>query len=76
MSGRAVAEFTTARATLRLVVGGWRFWYFYPERIYPYPVYVPPATVEQQPPPVPVRLPPPQNWYFYDNPQGCYPYGA
>ena len=51
-------------------------WYFYPAPIYPYPTYVPPAIIVQQPPPVPTGLPPSQFWYFCDNPQGYYPYVA
>src|SRR5579862_7301712 len=51
-------------------------WYFYPEPIYPYPTYVPPAVVVPQPPPVPRGLPPMQSWYYCDNPQGYYPYVA
>ena len=51
-------------------------WYFYPEPIYPFPTYVPPAIVVQQPPPMPSGLPPAQSWYFCDNPQGYYPYVA
>ena len=53
------------------VVGGG--WYFYPEPIWPYPTYVPPAIVLQQPPPVVAGVPPAQFWYFCDNPQGYYP---
>jgi hypothetical protein len=56
-----------------VVDGGW---YFYPAPIYPYPTYVPPAIVVQQPPQVPAGLPPAQFWYFCDNPQGYYPYVA
>jgi hypothetical protein len=56
------------------VLGGG--WYFYPEPIYPYPTYIPPAIVVQQPPPVPTGLPPSQFWYFCDNPRGYYPYVA
>lgn len=52
------------------------FWYLYPAPIYPYPTYVPPAVIVQQPPPVPSGLPPTQFWYFCDNPQGYYPYVA
>jgi len=52
------------------------FWYLYPEPIYPYPTYVPPAIVVQQAPPVPTGLPPAQFWYYCDNPQGYYPYVA
>ena len=51
-------------------------WYFYPAPIYPFPTYVPPAIIVQQPPPVPSGLPPSQSWYFCDNPQGDYPYVA
>lgn len=51
-------------------------WYLYPEPIYPYPTYVPPAIVVQQAPPVPTGLPPAQFWYYCDNPQGYYPYVA
>lgn len=53
------------------VVGGG--WYFYPEPIWPYPTYVPPAIVLQQPPAVVAGVPPAQYWYFCDNPQGYYP---
>jgi len=52
------------------------FWYFYPEPMYPYPTYVPPAIVVQQAPPVPTGAPPAQFWYFCDNPKGYYPYVA
>jgi len=51
-------------------------WYFYPEPVYPYPTYVPPAIVAQQAPPTPSGLPPTQDWYFCDNPQGYFPYVA
>lgn len=57
----------------------WRaggFWYFYPEPVYPYPTYIPPAVIVQQPPPVPQGLPPAQSWYYCDNPAGYYPYVA
>ncbi len=60
--------------------GWWWFagggWYFYPEPIYPYPTYIPPAVVVQQPPPSPAGLPPAQFWYYCDSPQGYYPYVA
>jgi hypothetical protein len=56
------------------IVGGG--WYFYPAPIYPFPTYVPPAIVVQQPPPVPTGLPPAQSWYYCDNPAGYYPYVA
>jgi hypothetical protein len=52
------------------------FWYFYPEPIYPYPTYVPPAIIVQQPPPMPTGLPPATSWYFCNNPRGYYPYVA
>ena len=52
------------------------FWYLYPEPIYPYPTYVPPAIVVQQAPPVPTGLPPAQFWYYCDKPSGYYPYVA
>jgi hypothetical protein len=55
-------------------VGG--YWYLYPEPIYPYPTYVPPAVVVQQAPPVPTGLPPSQFWYYCADPQGYYPYVA
>jgi hypothetical protein len=48
-------------------------WYFYPEPIWPYPTYVAPAFVAQQPPPVVAGVPPAQFWYFCDNPRGYYP---
>lgn len=51
-------------------------WYFYPEPIYPYPTYVPPAMVIQQAPPAPAGIPPTQYWYYCDRPQGYYPYVA
>ena len=51
-------------------------WYFYPAPIYPFPTYVPPAIIVQQPPPVPTGLPPAQSWYYCDNPRGYYPYVA
>ncbi|HXS39790.1 MAG TPA: hypothetical protein VN766_06380 [Stellaceae bacterium] len=57
----------------------WRLgpsWYFYPEPIYPYPSYIPPAIIVQQPPPQPSGLPPAQSWYYCENPQGYYPYVA
>lgn len=52
------------------------YWYFYPEPVYPYPTYVPPAVVVQESPPVPTGLPPQQSWYYCDNPRGYYPYVA
>jgi hypothetical protein len=55
-------------------VGG--FWYFYPEPVYPYPTYIPPAIVVQEAPPIPSGLPPAQFWYYCDNPHGYYPYVA
>ena len=44
--------------------------YTYP---YAYPYAYPPVVV-QPAPQVPVQLPPPQYWYYCDNPQGYYPY--
>lgn len=52
------------------------FWYIYPEPVYPFPLYVPPAIVVQQAPPVPSGLPPAQSWYYCDDPKGYYPYVA
>ncbi len=52
------------------------FWYFYPEPVYPYPTYVPPAVIVQQPPPMPSGAPPAQYWYYCDSPSGYYPYVA
>jgi hypothetical protein len=52
------------------------FWYFYPEPIYPFPTYIPPAIVLQQAPPMPTGLPPALSWYYCDNPKGYYPYVA
>jgi hypothetical protein len=51
-------------------------WYLYPTPTYPYPTYVPPAIVVQQPPPMPTGLPPQPFWYYCDNPSGYYPYVA
>lgn len=51
-------------------------WYFYPVPAYPYPTYIPPAIIVQQPPPAPAGLPPAQFWYYCDDPQGYYPYVA
>jgi hypothetical protein len=48
---------------------------------YPYPYYYPPAYYAP-PPPAPqapveaTGAPPPQFWYYCDNPQGYYPYVA
>ena len=52
-------------------------WYFYSAPIYPYPpympdVYAPPVYAA----PVPGGLPPPQFWYYCDDPSGYYPYVA
>ena len=73
-SGRWVQGWHDRRYAWWWVTGGG--WYFYPAPIYPYPTYIPPAVVVQQPPPVPSGLPPTQFWYFCDNPQGYYPYVA
>jgi hypothetical protein len=56
------------------VAGG--VWYFYAQPTYPYPTYVPPAVIVQQPPPIPTGLPPAQFWYYCDNPAGYFPYVA
>lgn len=43
-------------------------WYFYPAPVYPYPdPYMPPVVA-------PAAPPPPQAWYYCDNPRGYYPY--
>jgi hypothetical protein len=72
--GRWIHDWHDGRYGWWWLVGG--FWYFYPQPIYPYPTYVPPAIVVQQAPPVPTGLPPAQSWYYCDNPQGYYPYVA
>ncbi|HWA23938.1 MAG TPA: hypothetical protein VG735_16205 [Caulobacterales bacterium] len=51
-------------------------WYLYPAPIYPYPTYAAPSVVVQAMPPTPSGMPPAQQWYFCDNPQGYYPYVA
>jgi hypothetical protein len=73
-SGHWVHDWHDGRFAWWWTAGGG--WYFYPAPIYPYPTYVPPAIIVQQPPPVPTGLPPSQSWYFCDNPQGYYPYVA
>lgn len=72
--GRWIHDWHDGRYGWWWFVGG--CWYFYPQPIYPYPTYVPPAVVVQQAPPVPTGLPPAQNWYYCDNPKGYYPYVA
>jgi hypothetical protein len=72
--GRWMNDWHNSRYGWWWVVGD--SWYFYPEPIYPYPSYVPPAVVAQQAPPTPTGLPPTQDWYYCDNPQGYYPYVA
>ena len=72
--GRWVQGFHDGRFAWWWTVGG--LWYFYPEPVYPYPTYVPPAIIVQQAPPVPTGLPPQQFWYYCDNPPGYYPYVA
>ena len=51
-------------------------WYFYPERVYPYPdPYTPPVIVTQ--PPAQLLAPPPaQLWYFCISSNSYYPYVA
>jgi hypothetical protein len=72
--GRWVRQWHDGRFAWWWVAGGW--WYVYPEPIYPYPRYVPPAVVVEQAPPQPAGLPPIQYWYFCDDPEGYYPYVA
>lgn len=72
--GHWIHDFHDGRFAWWWTVDG--FWYFYPEPIYPYPMYVPPALIVQQAPPVPTGLPPAQSWYYCDNPNGYYPYVA
>jgi hypothetical protein len=72
--GRWIHDWHDGRFGWWWFTGG--YWYFYPQPIYPYPDYVPPAVVVQQAPPVPSGLPPAQNWYYCDNPKGYYPYVA
>ena len=74
LGGRWVHDWHDGRFGWWWSVGG--FWYFYPQPVYPYPTYVPPAVVVQQAPPVPTGLPPSPTWYYCDNPQGYYPYVA
>lgn len=57
------------------VVAG--LWYFYPQRVYPYPdPYTPPPVVIVQPAPAPAPSAPPpaQYWYYCDTARGYYPY--
>jgi hypothetical protein len=51
-------------------------WYFYPQRVYPYPdPYTPPPVVVVQPSaPAPSVPPPAQYWYYCDAAKGYYPY--
>lgn len=65
------------------------YWYWYPEPVYPYPTYVPPAPPPAvvvapgapPPPPAPVEPPPPppagqaspQFWYYCDGSRAYYP---
>lgn len=74
VGGHWVHDWHNGRFAWWWTVGG--FWYFYPEPIYPYPTYIPPAIVVQQAPPVSTGLPPASSWYYCDNPQGYYPYVA
>jgi hypothetical protein len=49
----------------------WRpYWGYYP---YAYPYAYPPVVVQPSPQ-VSVQPPPPQYWYYCDNPKGYYPY--
>lgn len=65
------------------------YWYWYPEPVYPYPTYVPPApppvVIQMQPPPppeivaappppaAPAGAPPPQFWYYCEGSKAYYP---
>lgn len=44
-----------------------------PAYVYPPPYYYPPAVVVRPAAPVPAGAPPPQFWYWCDDPQGYYP---
>jgi len=58
------------------VVAG--LWYFYPQRVAPYPdPYTPPPVVivqPTQPAPAQTAPPPAQYWYYCDAAKGYYPY--
>ncbi|MBY4866572.1 hypothetical protein K6W76_08595 [Burkholderia anthina] len=73
-SGRWVQDWHDGRYAWWWIVGG--YWYFYPEPMYPFPTYIPPAIVIQQPPPTPAQLPPERAWYYCNDPRGYYPYVA
>lgn len=57
-------------------------WYYYPDRVYPYPepyrppvvVVAPPVSAPQLPPPVMVQQAAPAVWYFCEAAQTYYPY--
>lgn len=77
--GRWIHDYHDGRLGWWWVVDG--VWYFYPQPIYPYPVYIPePETVVAAPPPAAIAPAPPPGpapaaiWYYCDNPQGYYPY--
>ena len=44
-----------------------------PVYAYPPPYYYPPTVVVRPAPPLPAGAPPPQFWYWCDEPQGYYP---
>ncbi|NTX19022.1 hypothetical protein [Burkholderia cepacia] len=72
--GRWVQDWHGGRYAWWWIVDG--YWYIYPEPMYPYPTYIPPAIVVQRPPPTPARLPPARAWYYCNDPRGYYPYVA
>ncbi len=55
------------------VVAG--LWYFYPQRVYPYPdPYTPPVVIVPPAQPAPSAAPPAQYWYYCDAAKAYYPY--
>jgi hypothetical protein len=65
-----------ARQSLRLVAGcRWTLVLLRCADL-PYLIYVPPAIIVQQAPPVPAGWPPARFRYYCDNPAGYYPYVA
>ncbi|QTD94689.1 hypothetical protein [Burkholderia anthina] len=72
--GRWIQDWHDGRYAWWWIVDG--YWYFYPEPMYPFPTYVPPAIIMQRPPPTPEGLPPARAWYYCSDPRGYYPYVA
>lgn len=74
--GHWTHEYHDGRLGWWWVVAG--LWYFYPQRVYPYPdPYTPPPVVIVQPnapAPTPGAPPPAQYWYYCDAAKGYYPY--